>query len=91
MMKKLFLFFTLVIPLYINGQSVQIDIEWIDTDSIPFFQNALYENNGNSLPHYVKKIPWDDIQNIPHLHISNLKSGSIDNQEAIQKYTTGQS
>ncbi|MBN2697372.1 MAG: type IX secretion system sortase PorU [Bacteroidales bacterium] len=80
-MKKLLLFIMIIIPIGINSQSLTIQIHWTETDSIPFFQNALYDNHPISLPHYVKKIPWENVQTTPVIQIKEVVSGPLNNRK----------
>ena len=73
-MRKLFSIIFLLLPLILRGQSITIDFEWIETDSIPFFQNALYDNESNSLPQYIKNIRWEKTGEVPDIKIESFST-----------------
>ncbi|MEN8229850.1 MAG: type IX secretion system sortase PorU [Bacteroidota bacterium] len=78
-MKKLVILILLHLSVLLHSQVESVVIQWNTDHGKPFFSHALYADGENTLPYFVRKLPWTANGMLPDVQIEVTESASFDN------------
>lgn len=76
-MKSLTTILLLLVPFFVTGQVKSVDINWKQTDSTLYFDNAGYRGHSADIPFWSALLPWSETGEIPVVELIVRRSEQV--------------
>ncbi|MFC2080077.1 hypothetical protein ACFLRQ_01240, partial [Bacteroidota bacterium] len=83
-MKKLTLFVILFLPFLIFAQDRAVVLQWLENDSLVYFDQAAYIEKSGQTPVFTKIFPWHDPMKAPLVHVKIISVTQLDDKFSEQ-------
>ena len=76
-MRGLIIILVLIASTHVNGQTERVEIPWNSDSHMLSFQGAHYENSGDSLPFFTKRVSWESKELKPIISVIPTKTEAV--------------